>query len=112
MFTETRELAEKSLEGKHPRMGRLLSAIGRLYQAQDRWNEAEVMFDHGLAILDESLGKKHYLTVDVQLNLAEVYNITNRATEARKLVAQARTVVDGTPGSLEQIAVKSWTIQG
>ncbi len=73
-------------------MARSLNNLALLYQAQDKYAEAESLYKRSLAIREKALEPGH---PDVALSLenyARLLRKTGRITEAAKLEARAKAV--------------------
>ena len=52
-------IREKSLVLAHPDVATTLNNLALLYQAQDKYEQAETLFQRALAIRERSLGPEH-----------------------------------------------------
>jgi len=97
-YTEEIEVARGHLnkalqllsQSEEPReYARSLDKLGRSYQLQGRYSEAEPLFLQALEIRKTELGDRHPSTATSLNNLAELYESQGRYSEAEPLLVQA-----------------------
>ena len=73
-------------------MAASLNNLAALYQAQDKYAEAEPLDKRALAIVEKVLGPKHPHVATSLENYADLLRKTNREAEAAKLEARAKAI--------------------
>ncbi len=82
-------IGEKTLGPEHPTLATRLNNLAQLYQATDRYGEAEPLFQRAVAILVKALPAGHPNLVTVRSNYAAVLDRLGRTEEARRLRGKA-----------------------
>ncbi len=69
-----------------------LNNLAALYQAQDRYAEAELFYSWSLAIYEKALGPEHPSVATALENYAALRRETGRSDEAAKMEARAEAI--------------------
>jgi CHAT domain-containing protein len=77
---------EKALGPDHPRLAAALNNLAKVYQAQERYADAEPLIKRALAIGEKALGPSHPRFANVLNHLADLYRAQGRYAEALPLV--------------------------
>ena len=87
--------ALKEVEGfgpQDPRLATSLNNLAVLYQAQDRYAEAELFYSWSLAIWEKALGPEHPQVATSLENYALLLRNISRRAEAAKMNARAKAI--------------------
>ena len=63
--------------------------VAKLLVATGRFNEAEEIYTHALALINEAYGSEHLYTANVMLNFAQVYTLQGNYADAEELLEKA-----------------------
>ena len=85
-------IVEKSLGPEHPHVAASLNNLALLYQAQDRYAEAELFYSWSLAIYEKALGPEHPDVATSLENYALLLRKISRRAEAAKMNARAKAI--------------------
>ncbi|MCL1466789.1 CHAT domain-containing tetratricopeptide repeat protein [Argonema galeatum] len=83
------EQEQQVLGEKDRHVAAILNTLGRIYQAQARYSEAELLFKEALKIYKHLLGDKNRYVAITLNNLAMLYNDQGRYSEAELLCEQS-----------------------
>jgi tetratricopeptide (TPR) repeat protein len=85
-------ITEKVLGPDNPRVGEVLHNLARVYEAQGRYPEAELLLKRALAITEKALGPDN-ADVGARLNnLAWLYTLEGRYAETAPLLKRALAI--------------------
>ncbi len=80
-------IIEQVLGPEHPNTAASLNNLASLYQDQERYEEAELLYQRALAIRERVLGSEHPYTIGTRRGLASVLRQMQRIEEAEALEA-------------------------
>lgn len=80
-----KDFGEKHLENEHPNSLTAINNLGLLYESQQRYDDAESLYQNVLEARTRLLGRKHRDTLKSLNNLAILYRKTKRYDEAEPL---------------------------
>lgn len=83
------EIREQQLGPQHPDTARSLDNLATLYNTQERYAEAEPLYQRALEIYKRVLGRNHLHTQTIRRNYAVLLRTMGRDGEARMLEAES-----------------------
>jgi len=84
---------EAALGEQNPALASILENLGRLYEKEGKYAEAEVVLRRSLAIREKSFGPNQPNLAGVLLQLSRLYEKTGKTEEAKKYGEQAAKLV-------------------
>lgn len=87
--------AESALGPNHPDVAEMAAALANLYQSQQRYGEAEALYNRALTIRERALGRNHPEVAQTLNQLAGLYRAQGRTSEADELSRRASSILEG-----------------
>jgi len=85
--------------------GEVLNELGRVYNDQGRFDEAEASFQEAIPILEAAHGPDHLIVANPIGNLANLYWSAGRYTEAEPLYRRAQAIQEAWGASTPEFAI-------
>jgi tetratricopeptide (TPR) repeat protein len=99
LFFTALEARRRQLGEEHPDTLETMYKLAQVYQDQGKEEEAETLYTRVLEIRRRALGPQHPDTADVLVSLARVYLGRQRPTDSARLLRDALTIFQKTPGT-------------
>ncbi len=95
----------KSFGPEHPRVANSLMNLGRLYRKQEKYAEAESLYQRALAMLEKALGPDDLTVATCVSNIALLYVFQGRLTDAKPLFKRTLEIREKRLGPAHPLAV-------
>jgi CHAT domain-containing protein len=82
LYKRVLAIEEKAFGSHHPAIGTVLNNLGKFFESQGRYSDAEPLFKRSLAIYEKALGPNHPDAASSMNNLARIYYRWGRYADA------------------------------